>query len=222
MPLNKKVGRYNPNVSRIRFKLISFIIFSTIIALLIDASVRPYIRSMAATSAENISMQAISEAVEEILSAENIDYDDLAIVETNNNGDISSIKINTIKANILKSKINKRIQEKVSVIEGYNMRIPIGSVFGNEYLAGWGPHVGIKLTMRGAATSKINNAFESAGINQTLHRIMLDVTTKIYIVLPRNTSTTSLTTNVCIAETIIVGAVPDMMVQINPNVVEQK
>ncbi len=222
MPQKTRVKRYNPNVKRYKFGIISALLIALTIYLLIDINLRPYIKNMAETTAENLAIQAINQAVADVLTKEDITYDELSIVETNSSGSITSIKIDTIKTNILKSKINTEIQKRISAYDKHSVSVPFGSLFGRDYLAGRGPYICIELSMSGVANSKISNSFESAGINQTLHKIMLDITAKIYVVLPNNTAYTTVTTNVCIAETIIVGAVPNTFVDINPDSIDQK
>ncbi|NLB36036.1 MAG: sporulation protein YunB [Clostridiales bacterium] len=222
MPHNRRIKRYNPNSKKYRFRLIAALLIILILYFTIDANFRPYIKNLATATAENLAIQSIDRAVADVLTNEKIVYSDLAIVEKNTNGVITSIKIDTVKTNLLKSKIVIEIQKRIASIKGHNVSIPFGSLFGKEYLAGRGPYINIKISMTGIANSKISNKFESAGINQTLHRIMLDISAKIYIVLPNNTSYTTVNTNICIAETVIVGSVPNTIMPFNPYVVEQK
>jgi sporulation protein YunB len=222
MPHYRRIKKYKPNTKKNKFRLISALLIVLTLYFLIDANLRPYIKSMATATAENLAVQSIDQAVADVLTTEKIEYSDLAIVEKNTNGIITAIKIDTVKANILKSKIGIEIQNRIAQIRGHKVSVPFGSLFGKEYLAGRGPYICIEISMSGIANSKIVNKFESAGINQTLHRIMLDITAKIYVVLPNNTSFTTVKTNICIAETVIVGSVPNTIIPLNPYTVEQK
>ena len=89
------------------------------------------------------------------------------------------------------------------------LSIPIGTLTGSALLAGRGPRIRVRMESVGSSTARFNNQFESAGINQTKHQIILEVDVSVAILLPGFTTATKVSTAVTVAETVIVGAVPD-------------
>jgi len=194
-----------------------------IIVILIDAKVRPLIRTLAASQASNLATAAINDAINEIMEEDSVTYDDLVTIEHDEKGRVTSVKTDIIKINRLKAAISTRTSQKISQIQNRQIKIPIGSLFGSELLAGRGPRIKLYINLSGNAETQIINKFKSAGINQTIHRITLDITANIYVVLPGANSSTQVKTSVCIAETVIVGVVPDTYANFdNPKVITQK
>ena len=126
----------------------------------------------------------ISEVVNEIMQDENLSYGSLVVVEKNESGEITSVQTNILKMNKLKAEISTKIAERIQSIDRSKMKIPLGTVLGSDLLSGRGPNIKVYFSLSGDVTTEIINNFDSAGINQTRHQILLDITTDIYIVLP--------------------------------------
>ncbi|MEG1179293.1 MAG: sporulation protein YunB [Oscillospiraceae bacterium] len=205
-----KIKRYRPRYAKRAYYKI-FVIFMAILIciVLIDAKVRPLIRTIAASQASNLATVAINDAINEIMDENSITYNDLVTIDNDGDGRVTSVKTDIIKINRLKASISTRISDKLSKIQNKQIKIPIGSLMGNQLLAGRGPSIKLYINLSGNAETQISNKFYSAGINQTIHRIMLDITANIYTVLPGANSTSQVKTSVSIAETVIVGNVPD-------------
>ena len=92
------------------------------------------------------------------------------------------------------------------------MKIPIGTLIGGNLFHGLGPALSLKVTLAGNVQADFKSTFESAGVNQTRHRIYLSVGTSVYSFLPGINSTTDISTDVLVAETVIVGEVPQVLV----------
>ena len=89
------------------------------------------------------------------------------------------------------------------------LSIPIGTLTGSSLLAGRGPTVKVKMQSVGSTTASFRNTFSSAGINQTRHQILLDVTVSVSILLPGFRTSTKVSNEISVAETVIVGSVPE-------------
>ncbi len=83
-----------------------------------------------------------------------------------------------------------------------------GSLIGTKFLSGLGPSIPIKLSISGTVTTKVRSEFESAGINQTIHRVYLEVTCSVSILAPYDIIEESIVNEVLLIENIIVGIVP--------------
>lgn len=189
------------------------LIFAAVLLLvsmvLLEIRLVPLVRNSAKIASVNLAEKAINEAVEEVLSEEGVTYDNISDITYNSQGEITSLSIDPVKINTLKSKISLRIAEKISGIDNKEISLPLGTILGTELLAGRGPSLKFYTSLSGNAVTDFSSKFESAGINQTRHQIMIDVTSDIYIISSKgNAGKITVSTSVCAAETVIVGDVP--------------
>lgn len=201
-----------------RFTL--FLVFAlacaVVIALMSDIRLRPIVRSMAENQAKNLALTTIDSAVTDVLSHDNTDYDKLVSINLGSDGEINSIQSNTVEINRLKSTLSTAIANAIDGCDKKKLSIPIGTVLGGDLLSGRGPRINVYITISGSATVQISNSFESSGINQTRHQIILDVTARVYIIMTGGNVSTVLDTNFVIAETVIVGTVPELYMKSQP------
>lgn len=169
----------------------------------------PLAYSMAESRAKAIGTLIINEAITDQISMKNIDYSTLYNIQKNSSGDISAITANVGKMNTIKAQISTVIQEKINSIETQQIGIPLGSMLNNELLAGRGPQIPIKLVTVGVIEIDFTNTFISAGINQTKLEVQLEIKMTISAILPTGNSKVNIFSTVPIAQTIIVGNVPD-------------
>lgn len=175
----------------------------------LNARIRPVLTAMAVTRVSNAVTATINEAVGEGITARHISYGDMVTVETDSAGRASVLTSNLEQANLLRSELLALVLDAVSELSSEDFSIPIGNLTDVDLLSGRGPTVTIRVLSTGAATAAFEHSFVSAGVNQTLHQIMLVFDVTVQILLPGQTLELPVTTQVCIAETIIVGEVPN-------------
>lgn len=175
----------------------------------VDLKIRPVIEDMAEYQAHAISERAINQAVSDELKEENLHYDDIVVVRRDDKGMVTSIETDMIGMNGVKSNITSRIAQYLGNIEDNQIRIPLGTFSGSQFFSGLGPELTFKFVPAGYVETKLENRFEAAGINQTRHQIMMKIEANITTILPGYRGETKVETNFCIAETIIVGAIPE-------------
>ena len=190
--------------------LLALIFLLAVIVKYSESNIRPIIVSMAEAHAKSIASRVVGEAINDEIAADNINYDDLVSFEKDAGGKITALKTNIITVNQFKSKLSVSILNKLSNMNDVNLYIPLGNLINNDFLSGRGPRLEIILLPVGSVTTNITNVFTSAGINQTRHQIMLDVRVTVSIIMPFSVDSTDVSTSVEIAETIIVGDVPNM------------
>jgi sporulation protein YunB len=178
-----------------------------------ESRLRPIIASMAEAHARSIGARVVGETIDEEIAQSSLTYDDLISFEKAENGKISALKTNILTVNRLKSKLSVVILNKLSGMADINLYIPVGNLLNGEFLSGRGPRIEVILIPVGSVVTDIRNVFSSAGINQTRHQIMLDVQVTVSIIMPFSVETTDILTSVSIAETIIVGDVPNMYME---------
>jgi len=174
-----------------------------------DAKLRPAVREYALTRASYLATKAINDAVNEELEADEVDYLDLVTLEKDDSGRVTALHTNIIKVNNLKAKMSNIIIEELSSLDTSSIAVPMGNATGIDFLSGKGPKVDVEIIPLGSASADFKSAFSSAGINQTRHRITMEISADVTVLLPRDAVTQTVTTHVNVAETIIVGVVPD-------------
>jgi sporulation protein YunB len=128
--------------------------------------------------------------------------------EKDNEGKISALETNMAEMNRLQSQILSDILERLSVVSASELSIPVGTLTGTPLLAGRGPRIPVKMEFVGSSNARFDNDFTEAGINQTKHRVLLYVDVSVSILLPGFSTYTKVTNAFTVAETVIVGSVP--------------
>ena len=140
---------------------------------------------------------------------ENYTYTDLVVINKDNDGKINSIHADTATLNKIVSNIATNIQKNIDSQENRDIYIRLGSFTGITLLSGRGPKVPIRISSIGNIDTNIKSEFESAGINQTIHRITLETKCEIQILTPFNTIVSSVEDKVILAENIVIGEIPE-------------
>ena len=192
-------------------RVLALLLAVSLLALTLTATarMRPLLESLATTRVSNTVNRIISEAVNEAIQNGDISYERLISLEKDNEGKITAVHTNMAAFNRLQSQILDIILAKIDQVSARELSIPIGTLTGSALLAGRGPRIRVRMESVGSSTARFNNRFESAGINQTKHQIILEVEVSVAILLPGFTTATKVSTAVTVAETVIVGAVPD-------------
>ena len=137
-----------------------------------------------------------------------LEADKAITITTNDEGDVSLITANSILINRLSKELAKIAQSKIENIGQQGVLVPLGTFSGMPILVGRGPNVKIKLLPIGSISCTFESEFTQAGINQTHHRIYVNVESKVTMILPVENRTISNTVQVLICESIIIGKIP--------------
>lgn len=208
--------RYRRKNKALRFLV--FILFLLMVIYCIgffEKNIRPVITSVAVASAQNTAVRAVNNVIDEAMRECNVTYNDLTLIQTDANERITAVSLNSVVINKLKADMSVRIQERMSKLSDIKVRVPIGTFTGNSLFSGMGPRITVHLVPAGYSNTQIKSEFISAGINQTKHNITLEVSTKMSVLIPFASSSTEVSTQVAIAETIIVGSVPETYTSVN-------
>ena len=169
--------------------------------------INPMFEEMCIAKAKSIAIQIINKKTQD--SIDKIDYNDIVTIMKDNNGNITMVKANALSINRISVELTTDIQNAFENENQTSIYIPIGSIFGNEILSNIGPKIPIQINPTGVVTTQFRSEFEAAGINQTIHRIYLYTVCKINIITPLRTMSNEVTSEVIVAESVIVGPVPD-------------
>lgn len=169
----------------------------------------PVFKEVAGSQAENMVNNAIEDAITRVLKENNITYSSLVDIEKDSTGRVSTVKADTIKMNELKSDISRAVSSEIGELDSRTIQIPIGTVIGISALSGKGPRLKTEVTIASNVNLSIDNKFTSAGINQTLHEIIVNISATVYVIMPYTRTTEQVETNFCVAQTVIIGTVPE-------------
>ncbi|NLA77802.1 MAG: sporulation protein YunB, partial [Clostridiales bacterium] len=158
---------------------------------------------------------AINNAVMQVIKEADYGYDDFVLVEKDAQQRVTAVKSNTSKMNELRARISTRAAGCISEIERKQISIPVGTLMGGDIFTGRGPRIRFYVSVSSAIITNVRNEFEAAGINQTHHRVILDITAKTYAYIPMNRISIEVNTGITIAETVIVGVVPELFAEIS-------
>ena len=184
-------------------------------AIAIMMHLKPLVINLATSRVNNRVNRIVVAAVNEAIARGDIRYDALISFEKDESGHVTALKSNMAEFNRLQVGIADDILERLGNVDTNELRIPIGTLTGASLLAGRGPALVVKMQSLGSATATLRNEFSSAGINQTKHQILLDVDVGMSILLPSYTTYTTVSNEVVVAETIIVGNVPESYTYFN-------
>lgn len=189
-----------------------FILFNTILYFF-DKSVLPAVLEIAQMKMTTQATNIINETALEVYS-NGFNYSDIMIIEKDNSGNITVVRADTVKLNYLATQLILKCNEKIQELEIMGVKVPIGFMTNKSVIHNLGPKVTIKMEQIGNVESSYESIFESAGINQTRHKIYLNVKMKIKVIVPLNSKEVTVTTQIPVSETIIVGKTPDTSIEL--------
>ena len=177
----------------------------------LDMGIRPMVREAAASQTQIAVNRMIQRAVLEVLEEDGLRYQSFVSLQQNQSGETTALITDTVLINRLQGELLEKILQTLQQYRELKLELPLGSLTGIQFLAGRGP---LQLRPVGLVKTKIINQFDEAGINQTRHRIQLQVTVDMLSLLPGYRISSQAQCNVILAETIIVGLVPDAYTEV--------
>lgn len=210
MVKRKYLKQIKQNKNRNKVKIISKMVLISIFifGLIIHLCVQPSLKNAVMYESKIIAINAISDAVYKELSRTDIKYEDIVNLKTDEKGSIIAIETDMNTVNKLKATLTTEVTKSLREMEAYPYNISLGTLLGTEYLAGRGPNLNLKIEPTGFLEADLLSNFSSAGINQTHHKIILNITVDITTYIPLSRNSTKVSTNFILAETVIVGDVP--------------
>lgn len=171
------------------------------------------ITDLARTQVTNATSDLINDAVAEQISGGAIAYDRIVYFEKDLSGRITALKTNIGEVNSLKTATLNRINEEILQTDESLLGIPLGSLFLPEFLSGRGPQIPVRILSIRNSEASFDSDFTHAGINQTMHRLNMQVQVDVAVLVLGKTHSFTVSGQVVVAETVIVGDVPDTFLQ---------
>ena len=185
-------------------------------ALLILAEVRisNVRRDLLNYAARDAASSAATKGIEKSLDTDRVKYSDLIKFGRDENGNIVSVTTDAYYLNKIGNNIGDEIDKHINQMKSYVIKIPFSVLFSEQLITGRGPKIPMIFVMTGITTTDFENEFTAAGVNQTHHRIMMNITVNTYVIHSGNVTVVPYKTNVCIAESIVVGITPQTFAEI--------
>jgi sporulation protein YunB len=191
--------------------VIAILLIILIAYLLIDSAMKPTIFELSQAQLQYLAIQAMNNSITENIGG--VAYSDLVNLVKDGSGKIMLIQYNTLKMNELASKAALAAQDKIMSLGMQGIYIPLGTIMGSQLLTGKGPMIRIDFMPMGSVVAKFYSDIQSAGINQTRHRIYMTLNAAVKMVVGNTGQTVNVTCQALISETVIVGSVPNTFLE---------
>ena len=174
---------------------------------------RLVIHDLAQTQVKNTTSDLTNDAIAKQIAIVKMQYDRIVFFEKDLDGRITALKTNMTEVYRLKTDILNIINDEILALDTSDIGIPLGSLFFPELLSGKGPAIPVHILSIRNSDANFVSHFSQAGINQTLHRLNMEVSIDVAVLVLGQTSSFTMTSEVVVAETVIVGDVPQTYLQ---------
>ncbi len=194
-------------------RLLVLLVVVAVVFLSLRSKYRDVIEELAQTQVKNTTSDLTNDAIAKQIAAGNIAYDRIVYFEKDLEGRITALKTNMSEVNRLKTDILNIINDEILALDTSDIGIPLGSLFLPELLSGKGPAIPVHILSIRNSDANFVSHFSQAGINQTLHRLNMEVSIDVAVLVLGRTTSFTMTSEVVVAETVIVGDVPQTFLQ---------
>ncbi len=195
--------------------LIILLCFALTVLFALNHQLKTKLKDIAVYKCKNSATRIINEAIQNTLSTYDLSYNDLVEINKNSEDQITSISCVSSKINSLKTDISDQINKDYENQDKNVISIALGTISGINLFSGVGPDITVHFEKEGSVKTNIKSSFSSAGVNQTLHRIYIEVSSDIVAVAAAGTYKANVQTEFLLAETVIVGEIPEGYVSIS-------
>lgn len=187
--------------------LLILVLFSVLTLMVVERRLAPVLHAWAQTRAMSLATRAINVAVEEMMAV-SLSSTNMAYLLRDGEGNLQGVQYDMGEVNRVSSQATHKILQTLNNMGEEVFPIPLGQLTGFDFLASWGPGIPVRMIPVGGLTTTPVASFESAGINQTWHRLLLDITVSMRIVVPLMSEEILVSTQVPIVEEVFIGSVP--------------
>ena len=192
--------------------LILLVLLLTAAVIAMEQNLSQTMLDMAFARAYSMAVETINRAVKQAMG-QGVTYEELIDAQMDAQGRVSML--NTMRMNELASQTALLAERELGSAENQVVEIPLGAALGVSFLSGFGPRLEVQILPVGAVHTSFDTEFETAGINQTRHKIFLNLRATVSLIVPTGSQLVEVTSTVPIAESIIVGEVPESFVDVN-------
>ena len=183
-----------------------FLIITGILLFFVNC-IKPIMIKSSEAQVKSSTSRAVNAAVQTVINESNV-YDELIEITTNDEGKIVFIQVKSLMVNKLAKEVGKVAGQNLDLIKNQGVSIPLGTLSGISLFVGVGPEITFHIMAIPTIHSKFSSEFTSAGINQTNHRIYLNIQTDVDLILPTASKSITVNSHILICEAILVGEIP--------------
>ncbi|WP_025773012.1 sporulation protein YunB [Neomoorella thermoacetica] len=191
----------------------ALVLAGLLLLLLLEWRLGPALEAVAATQARWVATEAMQQAVLDKITGQ-VSYNNLIQPGNSDGGQVVFMQADALGISRLQAAAQLAIQERLARLQGKTYYLPLGQILGLKLLAAYGPPVPLRFVPMGTVKVNVGDTFESAGINQTCHRIYLQAESEVQVVAPFSREKVQVATTIPVAEAIIVGPVPQTYVSL--------
>ena len=204
-----KVNRWRNKSRKTKklFNLIFVLIIAFTTAIIIIRAITPVFNNLCEERAKSMVTIVSNEQATAVMKE--YSYNNLFEIEKDNEGNVNMIKSNIFTINEITSDVAVKIQKEINENNNDNIGIPLGTFTGSKILSGRGPDINIKISIVGNVETDLKSEFIAKGVNQTLHRVYLQVNCNAVVLTPFQNIETKIENQVLLVENVIVGNIPE-------------
>lgn len=180
---------------------------------LLELRLRPMVITLAQAQAQNLVTSVVEQAFSREMNAQPDAYRQLVDIQRDETGAITALSADMPVLNQLRTTLTADVLQALQSADVSQIQVPLGSLVDLDLLWGLGPTVKVYSMTVGTVEGEFKSEFSSAGVNQTVHRIILTLKVPLTLMLPGGAAETVCETQLCVAETVIVGQVPESYLQ---------
>ncbi len=218
MRLFKKSRRVYVKAFVINKKPVYIVLFALVLTICVmyflSSLLKPFVLELAKNEAEVVSTKCVNESVLTVLKNEDFDYSDIITIHKDGNGRVTSLSGDAVKMNILKSLISGEILNNISSFDEMYVSVPIYHIFGNSLFTSSSPRLKIEVLPLKNIDVDFESIFESSGVNQTKHDVYINTKLNYTVLTPAGKAKGSVSTSVLVAQTVIIGDVPNSYINV--------
>ena len=172
----------------------------------------PTVRTLVFMELDNETSNLINEAVDAYLDQGQLHYDDLVTLERNDQGGVAAARIDLAAVNRMKSVILRELGERLPDRVRQSVGVPLGNLLFPALLSGRGLSLPVRVVSLRSTNAELESGFSQSGVNQTLHTLALRVEVDLLLLTPAGLFSRQVTATVPVAQTILVGEVPKILI----------
>ncbi len=199
--------------SRLRLAALTVLLLVAVL-IVMEQNLSQTLLDMAFARAYSMAVETLNRAVHKV-TENGVSYEDLVDLRLDEHGRVSVLRANTMRMNALAAQTALVAEEELNSFENQFVEIPLGAALGVRFLSGFGPRISVQILPVGAVNTGFDTQFETAGINQTRHKIFLTLRATVSLIIPTGSQLVEVESSIPIAESIIVGEVPQSFVDVS-------
>lgn len=209
----QRARKLKRKTKRFLFKAVVMVLLVFYGLVILEQQIRPVMMTMAQYECQQLCVNAMNQAVADALTMQPDHLQNLYQVNTDASGKITSVVANPLAINTLKAELTNQVSQRLAALGANAVSIPFGTLLGWQVVAGRGPDLRLRIIQEAYVDSDIHSSLQNSGINQTELLVFITFQVKMGVILSGYTAEVDVQDEICIAQALVVGDVPEFFVQ---------